>query len=81
MKRCPAQYRKKKKKKIIDSLVCTSSLGSVDRVARLNGTFSTIGDQHLVTKSAKTLGLLKRTLYPAKPKVREAAYNMLVRPK
>ena len=23
----------------------------------------------------------KRTLYPAKPKVREAAYNMLVRPK
>ena len=26
-------------------------------------------------------GLLKRTLYPAKLKVREAAYNMLVRPK
>ena len=34
---------------IIDSLVCNSSLGSVDRVARLNGTFPTIGDQHLVT--------------------------------
>ena len=35
---------------IIDSLVCTSSLGSVDRVAaRLNGTFPTVGDQHLVT--------------------------------
>ena len=34
---------------IIDSLVCTSSLGSVDRVARLNGTFPTIGVQHLVT--------------------------------
>ena len=33
------------------------------------------------SKSAKTLGLLKRTLYPAKPKVKEAAYNMLVRPK
>ena len=33
------------------------------------------------SKSAKTLGLLKRTLHPAKPKVREAAYNMLVRPK
>ena len=33
------------------------------------------------SKSAKTLGLLKRTLYPAKPKVKEAAYNMLVKPK
>ena len=33
------------------------------------------------SKSAKTLGLLKRTLYPAKPKVKEAACNMLVRPK
>ena len=37
--------------------------------------------QGTASKSAKTLGLLKRTLYPAKPKVREAAYNMLVRPK
>ena len=34
---------------IIDLLVCTSSLGYVDRVARLNSTFPTIGDQHLVT--------------------------------
>ena len=34
---------------IIDTLVCTSSLGSVDRVARLNGTFPTIGDLHIVT--------------------------------
>ena len=33
------------------------------------------------SKSAKTLGLLKRTIYPTKPKVREAAYDMLVRPK
>ena len=37
--------------------------------------------QGTASKSAKTLGLLKRTLYPAKPKVMEAAYNMLVRPK
>ena len=37
--------------------------------------------QSTSSKSAKTLGLLKRTLYPAKPKVKEAAYNMLVRPK
>ena len=37
--------------------------------------------QGTASKSAKTLGLLKRTLYPAKPKVRQAAYNMLVRPK
>ena len=37
--------------------------------------------QSTASKSAKTLGLLKRTLYPAKPKVKEAAYNMLVRPK
>ena len=36
--------------------------------------------QSTASKSAKTLGLLKRTLYPAKPKVKEAAYNMLVRP-
>ena len=33
----------------IDSLVRTSSLGSVNRIARLNGTFPTIEDQHLVT--------------------------------
>ena len=37
--------------------------------------------QSTSSKSAKTLGLLRRTLYPAKPKVKEAAYNMLVRPK
>ena len=32
------------------------------------------------SKSAKTLCLLKRKLYPVKPKVKEAAYNILVRP-
>ena len=37
--------------------------------------------QGTASKSAKTLGLLKRPIYPAKPKVMEAAYNMLVRPK
>ena len=37
--------------------------------------------QNTASKSVKTLGLLKRTIYPAKPKVKEAAYNMLVRPK
>ena len=33
------------------------------------------------SKSAQTLGLLKRMLHPAKPKVKEAAYNMSIRPK
>ena len=33
--------------------------------------------QTTASKSAQTLGLLKRTLHPAKPKVKEAAYNML----
>ena len=28
-----------------------------------------------------TLGLLKRTVHPATPKVKETAYNMLIRPK
>ena len=37
--------------------------------------------QGTASKSGNTLGLLKRTRYPAKPKVREAAYNRLVRPK
>ena len=32
--------------------------------------------QSTASKSAETLGLLKRNLYPAKPKVKEAAYNM-----
>ena len=35
--------------------------------------------QSTASESAKKLGLLKRTLYPTKPKVKEAAYNMLVR--
>ena len=33
------------------------------------------------SQCARTLGLLKRTLHPATPKVKETAYNMLIRPK
>ena len=34
-----------------------------------------------VNHSSGSTYVIKRTLYPAKPKVREAAYTMLVRPK
>ena len=37
--------------------------------------------QTTASKSAQTLGLLKRTLHPAKSREKEAAYNMLVRPR
>ncbi|KAK2166763.1 hypothetical protein NP493_1306g00029 [Ridgeia piscesae] len=33
------------------------------------------------SQCARTLGLLKRTLHPATPNVKETAYNMLIRPK
>ena len=33
------------------------------------------------SQCARTLGLLKCTLHPATPKVKETAYNMLIRPK
>ena len=33
------------------------------------------------SQCARTLGLLKRTLHPATPKVKETAYNLLIRPK
>ena len=35
----------------------------------------------ITTKSSKVLGMVKRTLGPCKPKVKDTAYNMLVRPK
>ncbi|KAK2174382.1 hypothetical protein NP493_805g02028 [Ridgeia piscesae] len=33
------------------------------------------------SQCARTLGLLKFTLHPATPKVKETAYNMLIKPK
>ena len=35
----------------------------------------------ITTKSSKVLGMVKRTLGPCKPEVKDIAYNMLVRPK
>ena len=35
----------------------------------------------ITTKSSKVLGMVKRTLGPCKPEVKDTAYNMLVRPK
>ncbi|KAK2170960.1 hypothetical protein NP493_1120g01059 [Ridgeia piscesae] len=35
----------------------------------------------IASKSSKVLGMIKRTLGPCKPNVKETAYNMLVRPK
>ena len=35
----------------------------------------------ITTKSSKVLGMVKRTLGPCKPDVKDTAYNMLVRPK
>ena len=35
----------------------------------------------IASKSSKVLGMIKRTLGPCKPDVKETAYNMLVRPK
>ena len=35
----------------------------------------------ITTKSSKVLGMVKRTLGPSKPEVKDTAYNMLVRPK
>ena len=35
----------------------------------------------ITTKSSKVLGMVKRTLGPFKPEVKDTAYNMLVRPK
>ena len=35
----------------------------------------------LASKSSTVLGMIKRTLGPCKPDVKETAYNMLVRPK
>jgi hypothetical protein len=35
----------------------------------------------VASKSSKVLGMMKRTLGPCKPDVKETAYNMLVRPK
>ena len=35
----------------------------------------------IASKSSKDLGMIKRTLGPCKPDVKETAYNMLVRPK
>ena len=35
----------------------------------------------ITTKSSKILGMVKRTLGPCKPEVKDTAYNMLVRPK
>ena len=33
------------------------------------------------SKSSKTLGMIKRTIGPCKPEVKQTAYNMLIRPK
>ena len=35
----------------------------------------------ITTKSSKVLGMVKRTIGPCKPEVKDTAYNMLVRPK
>ena len=35
----------------------------------------------ITSKSSKVLGMVKRTLGPCKPEVKDTAYNMLVRPK
>ena len=35
----------------------------------------------ITSKSLKVLGMVRRTLGPCKPEVKDAAYNMLVRPK
>ena len=35
----------------------------------------------IASKSSKVLGMIKRTLGPCKPEVKETAYNMLIRPK
>ena len=35
----------------------------------------------ITSKSSKVLGMVKRTLCPCKPEVKDTAYNMLVRPK
>ena len=35
----------------------------------------------ITTKSSKVLGMVKRTLGPCKPEVKDTAYNMLVQPK
>ena len=35
----------------------------------------------ITTKSSKVLGMIKRTLGPCKPEVKQTAYNMLIRPK
>ena len=35
----------------------------------------------ITSKSSKVLGMVRRTLVPCKPEVKDTAYNMLVRPK
>ena len=35
----------------------------------------------ITSKSSKVLGMVKRTIGPCKPEVKDTAYNMLVRPK
>ena len=35
----------------------------------------------ITSKSSKVLGMIKRTLGPCKPEVKQTAYNMLIRPK
>ena len=55
--------------------------GKFSPICRHNPVSLSLDSKHIqsrASKSAKTLGLLKRTLYPAKLKVKEAAYNMLV---